>query len=86
MPLRQASRAGLLVLLARLWGLRSQGARAEPGPWHIRSQGADHAMCRDGAEEWSENSGTLRNNATLVDLGVANQALQHEDIEVAAFV
>ena len=40
-------------------------------------------MCRDGAEEWSENSGTLRNNATLVDLGVANQALQHEDIEVA---
>lgn len=39
-------------------------------------------VCRDGAEEWSENSGTLRNNATLVDLGVANQALQHEDIEV----
>lgn len=37
---------------------------------------------RDGAEEWSENVATERNNAQLVDRGTANQALGHAEIEV----
>jgi hypothetical protein len=93
-PLRQASQAGILLLVVHLkWGVRGLGtsdAVAQPACGlvalqHSRSLGNDcgSGVCRDGAEEWSENSGTLRNNATLVDLGVANQALQHEDIEVA---